>query len=67
MLMIGNMFAQTNSTDTLTVKSTNPIPVELKSSIANFYIINDKPVSYEEYINHLLKKEDETNSTSTPQ
>lgn len=66
-LMIGNVSAQSTATDTLTVQSTKPIPVEFKSSIATFYIVNDKPASYEEYINHLLKKEDETNSTSTPQ
>jgi hypothetical protein len=37
-----------------------------KSTPAVFYIINDKPVSREEYLLHLIAKENEKNKETNP-
>jgi hypothetical protein len=41
-----------------------PIPVELKQNPEEFFIINDKPVTKQEYLEYLAKKEDEEKSSS---
>lgn len=41
-----------------------PIPTELKQNPEEFFIINDKPVTKQEYLEYLAKKEDEEKSTS---
>ncbi len=42
--------------ETKKVTERNPVPAEQKTSIEAFYIINDKPVSREEYLQYLDRK-----------
>jgi hypothetical protein len=44
--------------------STNEKLKDQQYSPSQFYIINDKPVTREEYMNHLLKKDDKKNIKS---
>lgn len=62
LLVTNTCFSQNksqSSTDSLITKEKIPIPKNKKNSVAKFYIINDKPVSYEDYATFLLKKEEE--------
>ena len=62
------LFAQNTveeKTEVLPSNKTQEVSVstEDKYTPESFFIINDKPVSREEYMNYLMKKEDKENTT----
>jgi len=61
-----SIFAQTTVEEksSQVVQESLPIPSELKQNPEEFYIINDKPVTKQEYLDYLAKKEDEEKSSS---
>lgn len=65
-----SLFAQSKNTveektEVLPSNKTQEVSVstEDKYTPESFFIINDKPVSREEYMNYLMKKEDKENTT----
>jgi hypothetical protein len=67
--LLNPLFAQ-NAVQAETVKDSTEkvdktiLPTELKTGIDKFYIINDQPVSYSTFINHLLMKKEEQAETN---
>lgn len=50
---------ETNQNQVQIIQESLPIPTELKQNPEEFYVINDKPVTKQEYLDYLAKKEEE--------